>query len=105
MYIYTNFMQVPPPPESAISDTDRADVVAVLRTLAILDHGSNGDLRPVSYFFDENNDVFRVSQPVVYGIVKEPRLSPSDGSTYLVNIGESVDVIASDGQLYKFVRH
>ena len=63
MYIYINFMQEPPARETAISATDRANVVAVIRTLPILDHGSSGDLQPVSYFFDSNNDVFRVMLP------------------------------------------
>ena len=42
---------------------------------------------------------------VLYGIIKERRLSPSDSSTYVVTIGKSSDVIADDVQLYKFVRN
>ena len=60
MYIYINFMQEPPARKSSISNADRGNVVEVLRTLPILDHGFNGDLEPVNYFFDSSNDVFPV---------------------------------------------
>ena len=45
------------------------------------------------------------SHPVLYGIIKGQRASPSDSSTFLVTIGENSYVIADDDQLYKFMRN
>ncbi|KAI0212126.1 hypothetical protein LSAT2_002967 [Lamellibrachia satsuma] len=43
------------------------------------------------------------SHPVLYGIIKDHQLSTPESGTYFVTIGESLDVIADDAQLYKFV--
>ena len=90
-YIYSNFMQEPPARESAIPDTDRADVVAVLPTLSILDHSSSGDLRPVSYFFDSNNDVFRVMVPEDKFLV-QPRRYSQERKDFLRKVGLQTEV-------------
>ena len=74
-YIYTNFMQTPPPKKSVISDTDRDNVVSDLRELPILVGSPDGDLRPVSYFYDPNNKVFCVMLPK-YRLLSQPLNSP-----------------------------
>ena len=62
-YIYTNFMQTTPPPNSAITDKDRENVVSVLRGLPILEGSPNGDLQSVNDFYDSDNEVFQVMLP------------------------------------------
>ena len=62
-YIYTNFMQTTPPPNSAITDKDRENVVSALRGLPILEGSPNGDLQSVNDFYDSDNEVFQVMLP------------------------------------------
>ena len=60
-YVYTTFMV--DRSGGGISDSERTKVVSVLQKLPILGHDADGDLRPVSDFYDSDNEVFRVMLP------------------------------------------
>ena len=57
-YVYSTFMK--DRSGGGISDSERTMVVSVLQKLPILGHDADGDLRPVSDFYDSDNEVFRV---------------------------------------------
>ena len=59
-YVYTTYMEAP---TDDLADDDRDKVVSALRQLAIIDAGADGEMRPVSEFYDPDNHVFRSMLP------------------------------------------
>ena len=59
-YVYKTYMETPP---DDIPETDQTKVLSALRELAIIDAGADGDMRPVSDFYDPDNHVFRSMLP------------------------------------------
>ena len=62
-YIYDKFVKSPLTNDNNVSYEDRLNVVAILRTLPILQVEPGADLQPVSNFYDPDNEVFQVMLP------------------------------------------
>ena len=103
-YIYTNFMQTPPLRHSAISNTDRVNVVSDLRSLPIIDGSPDGDLQPVSYFYDPNNTIFRVMLPK-HKLLSQPRnylFLPREWEEFLNQLGLQRNI--TEHMFHEFVK-
>ena len=59
-YVYGKFMTLPLTNDDNVSSEDRGNVISMLRTLPLLQVEPGADLRPVSDFYDRDNEVFQV---------------------------------------------